>query len=51
MYTNYTEEQVFFTAKIFTLQEVTLTLQDNADEMPAHFNVTQLHRHAMKKCE
>jgi hypothetical protein len=40
MYTNYTEEQVFFTAKIFTLQEVTLILQDNADEMPAYFNMS-----------
>jgi hypothetical protein len=40
MYTNYTEEQVFFIAKIFTLQEVTLTFQGNADEMPAYFHMS-----------
>jgi hypothetical protein len=37
--TNNMEEQVFFTAKDFTLHEVTITVQGNDSEMPAYFDV------------
>jgi hypothetical protein len=33
------EKQVFFTAKNFTLQEVTTTLWGNSDETPVYFNI------------
>jgi hypothetical protein len=37
--TNGIEEQFSFTAYVFTLQEVTITLWGNADEMPLYFNM------------
>jgi hypothetical protein len=35
--TNDVEEQVFFTVKVFTLQNVTITLLGNANEMGVYF--------------
>jgi hypothetical protein len=34
--TNYVEGHVFFTTKVFTLNEVTITLEGNVDEMPLY---------------
>jgi hypothetical protein len=34
------KEQVFFTAKVFTLQEVTIVVQGNVDKMPLCFDMT-----------
>jgi hypothetical protein len=36
------EEQVLSTAKVFTLQEVTITLQDNVNETPVHFEIPSI---------
>jgi hypothetical protein len=33
------EEQVLSTAKVFIWQEVTITLQDNANKIPVHFDM------------
>jgi hypothetical protein len=38
--TNDAEEQVFFTAKNLTLQDVTITLLGNADEASMYFDVS-----------
>jgi hypothetical protein len=37
--TNDVEQQVFFIVKLLNFQKVTITLQDNADEIPLHFNM------------
>jgi hypothetical protein len=34
------EEQLFFAAKIFALEEVTITLWGNDCEMPVYFDIT-----------
>jgi hypothetical protein len=36
---NDTEEQVFFIAKVFTSQEITITLQGNVNEMSVYFDM------------
>jgi hypothetical protein len=40
VFTNKAEERVFFTAKVFIFQEVTIKLSGNADEMPVSPNYT-----------
>jgi hypothetical protein len=37
--TNNAKDRVFFTAKNFTLQEVTITLRGNAAEKPVYFDM------------
>jgi hypothetical protein len=36
---NDTGEHIFFIAKVFTLQELTITLRDNVNEMPVYFSM------------
>jgi outer membrane lipoprotein-sorting protein len=60
---NDAEKQVSFTARDFTLQEVTITLQGNVDETSVYFNITSnytitdvrtksaVKEQAMKRCQ
>jgi hypothetical protein len=42
LYVNDIEEQVFYTAKFFTLQEVIVTHQENAEETPVYFDMPEI---------